>query len=104
MAYHFMIAIQQDGYAMRELKYISNTLLVHKNLYPSSPRMCGSYLEIFKQAKVMVAAAAGVDDVGEDETGPAESNFDYLLSMAIQSLTLEKVFSFRQSRLVMPIK
>jgi len=44
------------------------------------------------QAKVVVAAAAGVDEVGEEDTGPAVANFDYLLSMAIQSLTLEKVY------------
>lgn len=45
----------------------------------------------------MVAAAAGVDDVTEEETGPSEDNYDYLLSMAIQSLTLEKVPSRRSN-------
>lgn len=42
------------------------------------------------QPKVVVAAAAGVDEVEEEDAGPAEANFDYLLSMPIQSLTLEK--------------
>ena len=43
------------------------------------------------QPKIMAAAAAGVDEVEEEDVGPAEANFDYLLSMPIQSLTLEKV-------------
>ena len=42
-------------------------------------------------AKVIVSAAAEVDDVNEEDTGPGDANFDYLLSMSIQSLTLEKV-------------
>ena len=50
----------------------------------------------------MVAAAAGVDEIEEEDTGPAEANYDYLLSMPIQSLTLEKVsyFPFAQFMLL----
>ena len=43
------------------------------------------------QPKVIVAAAAGVDEIEEEDAGPAEANYEYLLSMPIQSLTLEKV-------------
>lgn len=53
--------------------------------------MTHSYRLSLFQAAVMVAAAAGVEDMSEEETGPAETNFDYLLAMSIQSLTLEKV-------------
>ena len=39
----------------------------------------------------MGAAAAAVDEEpAEEEGAPAAANYDYLLSMAIQSLTLEK--------------
>ena len=40
---------------------------------------------------MVVAAAAGVDEIEEEDAGPAEATFEYLLSMPIQSLTLEKV-------------
>lgn len=43
------------------------------------------------QVKMVVAAAAGIDDIQEDDVGPADADFDYLLSMSIQSLTMEKV-------------
>lgn len=52
------------------------------------------------QAKVVVAAAAAVDEIDEEETGPAEANYEYLLSMSIQSLTLEKVSDYPSEQLM----
>ena len=42
------------------------------------------------QAKVVAAAAAVDEEPAEEEGAPAAANYEYLLSMAIQSLTLEK--------------
>ena len=59
------------------------------------------------QAKVVAAAAAAVDDIEDEETGPAEANYDYLLTMSIQSLTLEKVIRILMQKLqrsIVPIE
>ena len=61
-----------------------------------------AHLEAISTVQAKVVAAAAVDEEEPDEAAEAEQaaalSFDYLLSMAIQSLTLEKVHEIQWCR------